>query len=1107
MPPTTELLRQLKPPSEIKLITQFCDDVLRRSRPRRLTLVKTMSLRAVPSVKSPLLLMGRWGPIPEEEVSVWPTLFDARDIEVSDVESFLTWLKRMQAREPELLFTFPEMTFPQKPMTPLPDSEASGSRGRLRATNLPVSERPAPPLAPQSGALAGMPAIQPGYVPVRGALATSGYVPTRGDRIFSGDMKAFVPIRGERMLPTLPEAYVPTRRPPVTGSGFVPVGEQADGIRRTMAAQRLRAIEAEAAPKPPMPGGRTTPAAISVIAAPAAIMLAGAAASRLQARPPFMPITMASGAPFTSRTQDFALKATGQSPPAADRVGTALARMTSIIGVMPIPYPQLPASMMTGKVNWQLPAGRELISYIYVPLPPAITAPAFYSQYNAVDYSGMQARGITGQPASGDWTRYARAPSPIGGSIPVPYPQLPSSMMTGKVTWQLPAGREQTSYLRVPLPLAAPTIPYPPINAVDISGMPVYGIAGKATLGASGQWTRYARTPSLIGGSIPVPFPYIPVNAAGFIAAGMQRTGAGLAPGELPPVLPLAPGTLLENPFLGQMTLISPPLRVASEAAEDSGTAVAFNWETLARGQGALDARGLSALRRALPENAQLIYPALPKGQLPAGAVNLRLAQPTVAHLLEAGYGLPAGAGVAARAVSVTEAAIGATPHVMPLAGHIVPGKRPSGRKGSLLPSHSDRPGGELAQVGAGQAKRGGALDFLGLPISLAPSLGGRSDVREAVSSNMVSDKIAGIVRPNVFGPLRQTLFPSFQSIEAEPDRPAWEKAAPSFGLRDSKPLTVLSPGARAPVITPSSSLPQLGGVSPSAPGSLPQMHVAEPTPDLPASSPVSISRPSMPSLGTRHIGMGHQAHRPFVTPVPLPEPAATSLGMRHIGMGSQAHPPFVTPVPLPEPAAVSLPSLTGVTPVPLPKPAGMSLPSLTGVTPVPLPKPAGMSLPLLRGDLPVPLPEPAGMSLPLLRGDLPVPLPEPAAMSFPPLAGSTPDMPSPDMQLPSPPSIMSPGSGMRASTSLVSHAPARLYTPLVPRVKTAAAPLALQRSVNIGQVDSEAQTTERQATGQTATRTEREGQQGAEINLLATEVWSILKQRLATEAIRRGRW
>jgi hypothetical protein len=1067
MPPTAELLRQLKPPPEITLITRFCDDVIRRRRPQRMTIVQPLTVRAARPVTPPQL-MGRWGPIPEEEVSVWPTLFHAQDIEVVEVERFLTWLKRMQTRESGWLFNYPEMAFPPRPMAPFLDQEATT-----------------------------------GSIPVWRPAGIDGYVPTRGDRLLTDNIRAYVPTRGERMLPGAPDGYVPARRPRAVPDGFVPTGERADRMRRTMAAQRLRAIEAEDALLAPPAGGKdvappfgaaaTPPIGMGRgitpfgVAAPAAMLLAGVAASRFQGQPSFTPLTMVGrrGAPFSPETPAF---------------------------------------------DWQTP-------------PP-----------------GSKATGLSPMAADRNWTSYSRTPSPIGGSAPVPYPQLPvagmtagqpqaagqiPTMMQGKVTWQLPAGREWTANLRATLPVAgfAP-IPYPRFAAADFRGMPTPirpaldpmpapGVTGRMTMGAGGDWTRYARTPSPIGGPVPIPYPHLPVNAAGFMAAATQRAADGRGSGAQDQPRPLAPGTLLENPYLGQMTLIAPPLRVASEEAEDSGTAVAFNWETLTKGQGALDARGLAALRRALPDDAQLIYPALPKGQLPAGAVNLRLAQPTVAHLLEAGYGVPAGAEVAARAVSGTVASIGATPQAMPLTGQIVPGKRPAGTKASILPSREEKPGGELPQIGTRQAKRGGALDFLGLPVSLAPSLGGRSEVREAVSSNVARDKIAKTIRPNVFGPLRHSLFPSFQSIEAEPDRQAWEKAAPSFGLRDSKPMTVLAPQARAPMVTLSTSLPQIGGEQPPAPGTFPQMHIAEAAP-VQRTVEAFGGMPRIPMLSPPTVSGGASGLMPSRTPASLPWSAERAHSFS--GGGQPVHQfrpisgPSIGPsasAPAPPAAPGALPRGTfGESPAvslrPASSPASGLLPAIgaPAFSPINQPRTTAPAPPVFAGapatpSHPGPMPSfgsPGGahpasripqrqpISMPSIS------LPESAAMlSFPPPVGGGVDIPMPTMHLPAPPSVTSPGSGMRARTNLVSRAPAMLYTPPAPRVMTA--PLALQRSVETGHVQSEAQAAARPAAGQGANRTEREGQQGAEISLLATEVWSILKQRLATEAIRRGRW
>jgi hypothetical protein len=91
-------------------------------------------------------------------------------------------------------------------------------------------------------------------------------------------------------------------------------------------------------------------------------------------------------------------------------------------------------------------------------------------------------------------------------------------------------------------------------------------------------------------------------------------------------------------------------------------------------------------------------------------------------------------------------------------------------------------------------------MDFLGMPVRLAPSLGGKPALADEVAVRGGAGGSAQTVRPNDFTSLRSKLFPSFHSIHAEPDKHAWEQAAPRFGLRDSKPTTLLAPDARVPL-------------------------------------------------------------------------------------------------------------------------------------------------------------------------------------------------------------------------------------------------------------------------------------------------------------------
>ena len=266
------------------------------------------------------------------------------------------------------------------------------------------------------------------------------------------------------------------------------------------------------------------------------------------------------------------------------------------------------------------------------------------------------------------------------------------------------------------------------------------------------------------------------------------------------------------TPEMGQMTLIAPPLQVASAQAENSGMAASLDWKTLAGGAGPLDEGSLARLKPVLPANAGLLYPALPPGRLGAGAVNLPLSSSLVQSLLQKSYP-NTDSGMAVRAANLGSAASGGTPSARPLPAQIVPSKRPMGAGAGVLGHADEQKGGAgaLVEAGQGQAKRGGVMDFLGLPVRLAPSLSGGTElaretaVRTAGQGPVQSQQT---LRPETFAPLRNRLFPAFHSMTAEPDQAAWRQAAPAFGLRDSKPTTILAPDARVPVQTPTSPRP-----------------------------------------------------------------------------------------------------------------------------------------------------------------------------------------------------------------------------------------------------------------------------------------------------------
>jgi len=332
-------------------------------------------------------------------------------------------------------------------------------------------------------------------------------------------------------------------------------------------------------------------------------------------------------------------------------------------------------------------------------------------------------------------------------------------------------------------------------------------------------------------------------HGAPFLAAGaMSAAGGGLSPyarGAMrvlaPRVIDTAPGPLsmgvfpsplgalgdvllgsravTPTPQLGQVTLMAPAVRVASDRMRTAGSAVAFEWEDLARGAAPLDAETLVSLRTALPEGTELIFPSLPTGQLPQGAVNLTLSPELSRQLMAGGFGLDAPI-VAAESSAMALATTGGLPGGATLMGSLVPGVLPMGRGASILDSELVGPLGALGEAGYGQARSGGVLDFLGMPVRLAPTLGTSLEVRDelAFRQSLSDPGQSPILRPDEFGGLRDRFLAGFYSADVEPDRFSWQKAAPSFGLRDTDAGTLLSPDSRIQLPNSGAPLPQYEG-------------------------------------------------------------------------------------------------------------------------------------------------------------------------------------------------------------------------------------------------------------------------------------------------------
>jgi hypothetical protein len=340
------------------------------------------------------------------------------------------------------------------------------------------------------------------------------------------------------------------------------------------------------------------------------------------------------------------------------------------------------------------------------------------------------------------------------------------------------------------------------------------GVAGRAMNAGPGQ----AINPGMFEGAGSSAMPAGSMTRKDMFTTGMFDGADSRAMGLRSQEGPVR-ASIPANPLMGQITIVSPPMQVASQESEQAGSTVSFDIRKLAKGAGALDAGGLAMLKSSLPPGASAIYPALPPGSLSSQAVNMRLAPSLLNQILTEGYG-PQASKMSASILS-TSAGSPALDGSAPMEASIVPtSKRPTDASGGVLGDQKMDGPGALQLAGSAGAQRGGALDFLGMPVRLAPSLGGNPEVKaEAEARKVLPGGAAGVMRPNEFGPMRSKLFPGFGTVHAEPDQGAWRKAAPAFGMASGEAHSVLAPDSRIRPATGGMSIPQIedGGHTPGA--------------------------------------------------------------------------------------------------------------------------------------------------------------------------------------------------------------------------------------------------------------------------------------------------
>lgn len=566
------------------------------------------------------------------------------------------------------------------------------------------------------------------------------------------------------------------------------------------------------------------------------------------------------------------------------------------------------------------------------------------------------------------------------------------------------------------------------------------------------------------------------------------------------------------RPENGMMTIFSAPMRVSSPASEAGGAAVEVPIGQLTARSGALDAGALAQLKANLPPGASLMYPALPNNALPPGAANVQVAPSLLGEVLQRAYG-PEAAGQAEHLSQQAVAGVGPRP-TQPMQASLVPQGRPAGNATSILPQSGKS--GNLGDAGSGMGARGGALDFLGVPVRVAPSLGGKSELRDEIAARqgMQSNAQPQSSQPDKFAALRSRMLNGQPSMDVEPDQAKWEQARPAFGMASGSPLNVLSPEARVKPPTETSPLPQMGSyASPSgfkplqpalAKGIGSNTALGNTQPENPISRnmlPSSFERQSEPApISTP--GTPPMLHASEPTPAPIPvlgqaQQMSKSVPSQALTSLDQPKAPLLNRIAQPQPPQPMLQIQPEVPRIgqALQAPEVSSMPSM--------PAPAG-------GPMAFPLNEPISDARPRSEES-----------RFSPSQRSSPAMPSVHTHTKgskTEPSFKSPFPDQEEPGIPKQHQnilqPIMVMPPPTPIMRPSKTSISngnmgegmIQRAVSSDAAPSASQG----HSAQTESRGPRHGNTGGgaaqEVDGLAHEVYSIIKRRLSVEAIRKGR-
>lgn len=808
--------------------------------------------------------------------------------------------------------------------------------------------------------------------------------------------------------------------------------------------------------------------------------------------------------------------------------------------------------------------------------PATIVSPGLSSHYPPPDVYVQQMPSGRRVEVTTDWPD-----APINRGRPAPQPQIFETpddyvIVPKKAAEQrgIASGqqfRSTPTSLRAATTMAAAGMLMPAAFASLTPGAPVGipGMTGVATQAFAGELLSRGMA---AGPGATLQLAQYPSGATTMPAGSVPRTdvfATTMIEGVQPqPMLrglrgqePAAQVPLPANPLMGQITLVSPPMQVASQESERSGSAVSFDVKQLAKATGPLDATSLAMLKSALPPGAQAIYPALPQGSLGPQAVNMKLAPSLLGQILTQGYG-PQAAAAAPSFAADASAMSPSTQAGAPLQASLVPtAMRPMDQAAGLFGQKDLDGPGALRTAGAANASRGGALDFLGMPVRLAPSLSGNPETQQAAEARKVLPAgAAAIMRPNEFAPMRSKLFSGGNTIHAEPNKSAWEKAAPSFGLRDAEPHTLLSPDARIKPPHESAPLPQMGDgaatplkralhsatvVAPAAaaaidtaqghmpggalvsralptfpaggamPGS--QRGFAGALPSLGLNMPGAAAAAPMGSLGDVSFGTAPhvRSRRPSIGAPNLSFPALPALqsfnfmpaaGVAAAAAGSRVASRFSPSQPVGTGAGPSatvheaLPSLDAPTTAPAER---FSTPA--SAAPIGMSRPGGAQSPQIPAVTPTGTPATPSFSAPSFS---------PPSMARPSVptttAGARASLPSlgsmsTSTYAPAMPSSTS--TFTSSTTNLVSRAPEMPIAASVPASRSfTQTQSVIQRARPGGAVHANRTEHSNRTESTTNSIAQDPGASAHEVGLLANEVWSILKRKLQFEAERLGK-